>query len=193
MIKNAITHSTDELKMLGRDVEELKRYLTPFKRITYSKAISLLDKNGFDIKWGDDFKHKHEMKLIELHGNTPLFITHFPTEIKFFNMRQNRTDSTIVNSADLIMPHAGESVGAAEREDDHKILKERLLKSQMFKILSKRGVTVKEFEGYLDLVKKHRILHSGCGIGFNRISQSVLGVKDIRISTNYPINAETLY
>jgi asparaginyl-tRNA synthetase len=193
MVKNVIEKNKEELKKLGRDVEELKKYLTPFKRMTYTNAISLLSKNGFDISWEDDLKHEHEMKLIELNNNLPLFITHFPTNIKFFNMRQNRSDDSIVNSADLLMPHAGESVGAAEREDDYEILRERLKKSQMFKILSKRGATEKEFEDYLNLVKKHKILHSGCGIGFNRISQSVLGSKDIRVSTNYPINASTLY
>ena len=63
----------------------------------------------------------------------------------------------------------------------------------MFKILSKRGVAISEFEDYLNLVSENPVLHSGCGVGFPRVSQSVLGFSDIRQATNYPLNAEALY
>lgn len=193
MINNALDLAHDELKDLGRDIDELRSFTLPFNRITYTDAIKLLQKNNIEINWGDDFKHMHEMEIIKYLGNKPTFVTHFPKKIKFFNMRVNRNNEDIVNSCDLLMPYAGESVGSAEREDDYDILVDRLKESNMYKILSKRGVTIDTFKDYLDLIKNHRILHSGCGIGFNRVSQSVLGVNDIRITTNYPINAETLY
>lgn len=193
MIENALDYCIDEFKELGRNLDELRSYLKPFNRITYSDAIKLLQENNINLEFGDDFKQAHEMKIIELLGNKPTFVTHFPKAIKFFNMRVNREDNSIVNSCDLLMPYAGESVGSAEREDDYNLLVERLKDSQMYKILEKRGVTIDTFKDYLDLIKNHNILHSGCGIGFNRVSQSVLGVKDIRITTNYPINSETLY
>ena len=193
MINNALDLTHDELKSLGRNIDELRSFTLPFNRVTYTDAIQLLQKNGVEINWGDDFKHMHEMEIIKLLGNKPTFVTHFPKKIKFFNMRVNRENEDIVNSCDLLMPYAGESVGSAEREDDYNILVERLKDSNMYKILVKRGITLDTFKDYLDLIKNDRIFHSCCGIVFNRLSQSVLGVNDIRITTNYPINAETLY
>ena len=146
-----------------------------------------------EIEWGDDLTHAHELFLVEKYGNRPLFITHYPKDIKFFNMRVNDDDPSVVNSADLIMPYSGESVGSAERENDYERLVKRLKESQMFRILSKRGVTMKDFEEYLNLVKKDPILHSGCGIGFTRVSQSVMGFEDIRMATSYPLNSAILY
>ncbi len=193
MIKNAISERKADFELLGRDVADLEKYLAPFKRISYTDAIKSLQENDFQIYWGDDLNHASEMKLIELNNNLPLFVTHFPEKIKFFNMRQNREDSKVVNSADLLMPYSGESAGSAEREDNYDILVNRLKNSNMFRVLSERGVTIDAFKEYLDLIKNNPILHSGAGIGFNRVTQSILKLQDIRQTNNYPINAETLY
>lgn len=192
MVKKAIDDSSTELELIGVDSGKLSPYIQKFNRITYTKAIGMLE-TVFDIKWGDDLKSQHELFLLDALGGKPLFITHYPKEIKFFNMRVNDDDDTIVNSADLIMPFSGESVGSAERENDYERLVERLLNSPMFRILKSKGKTIDDFGDYLSMVKKNPILHSGCGIGFNRISQSVLQAKDIRVSTNYPINSQNLY
>jgi len=192
MVKKAIDDSREELELIGVDSEKLSPYAKKFNRITYTKAIEMLEA-VFDIRWGDDLKSRHELFLLDALGGRPLFITHYPKEIKFFNMRVNDDDENIVNSADLIMPFSGESAGSAERENDYERLVERLLNSPMYKILKNRGKKIDDFEGYLSMVKKNPLLHSGCGIGFNRISQSVLQAKDIRVSTNYPVNSQNLY
>jgi len=128
-----------------------------------------------------------------MYGNQPLFITHFPKAIKFFNMRENDERSEIVNSTDLILPGSGEAVGAAEREYRYEKLKERLENSPMMKNLIKRGGSIEDFDWYLDCVKSNGIrVHSGCGIGLNRVTQFVLGTNDIRASTTFPLNSETI-
>ncbi|MFA4946375.1 MAG: amino acid--tRNA ligase-related protein [Candidatus Micrarchaeia archaeon] len=193
MVASALANASAELAFLDRNAAEVKKYLQPFNRVTYTDAIGLLEGTPFELDWGSDLKHSHELYLVEALGGKPLFITHFPKAIKFFNMRVNRQNDEVVNSADLILPYSGEAAGSAEREDDYTLLKERLLASNMYSILSKRGVSLAEFEEYLNLVRDNPILHSGCGIGFPRVSQSVLGFSDIRQSTNYPLNAETLY
>ena len=187
MVKKTIELNEKELKKIGR-LKHLQNYLKPFKRITYTEAVNIVGK-----EWGEDFSHEDEMKILQETGNLPMFITHFPQEIKFFNMRVNRENKNLANSADLLLPFSGEACGSAERENDFNILMQRLNESQMFKILSKRGVSINEFKDYLDLVKANPILHAGGGIGFNRVVQSVLGLLDIRQTTNYPINAKTLY
>jgi asparaginyl-tRNA synthetase len=122
----------------------------------------------------------------------PTFITHYPEKIKFFNMRRNKNNPDVVNSADLILPFGGEAVGSAEREYDYELLCNKLLKSEMYKRLAEKGKNINDFKWYLELVKKHSIQHSGCGIGLNRVTQFILGSHDIRTSTAYPMNAESL-
>ncbi|MEM2948502.1 MAG: amino acid--tRNA ligase-related protein [Candidatus Anstonellales archaeon] len=192
MIRNALKNNEEDFNSLGVDAGYVFEYTKKFNRITYTEAIEIL-KPDFNINWGDDLKSKHELFLVDALGGRPLFITHYPKEIKFFNMRVNEEDDRIVNSADLIMPFSGESVGSAERENNYERLVERLLNSPMYRILKERGKSIDDFADYLNLIKKDPILHSGCGIGFNRISQSVLQVNDIRIVTNYPLNRENIY
>ncbi|MEM4335690.1 MAG: amino acid--tRNA ligase-related protein [Candidatus Anstonellales archaeon] len=192
MIRNALKNNEEDFNSLGIDAGYVFEYTKKFNRITYTEAIEIL-KPDFNINWGDDLKSKHELFLVDALGGRPLFITHYPKEIKFFNMRVNEEDDRIVNSADLIMPFSGESVGSAERENNYERLVERLLNSPMYRILKERGKSIDDFADYLNLIKKEPILHSGCGIGFNRISQSVLRVNDIRIVTNYPLNRENIY
>jgi len=190
MIKEVLREE-EMLKEIGVNVERLKAVKAPFKRITYDEAIKKLSSEG--IKWGDDLKSKHEKMLVEMHENQPLFITHFPKPIKFFNMRENDYRPEIVNSTDLILPGSGEAVGAAEREYRHDKLRERLENSRMLEQLKIRGGSIEDFGWYLDCVKNNGIkLHSGCGIGLNRVTQFVLGADDIRKSTVFPLNSETI-
>jgi asparaginyl-tRNA synthetase len=193
MVRNALTKAHTALKFLGRDPHHLLNYLDAFKRMTYTEAVQQLQGTSLAVRWGSDLKAKHEAFLVEQAGNRPLFITHYPKKIKFFNMRVNDDDDRIVNSADLLLPFSGEAAGSAERENDHKRLVERLKTSQMFKALKQRGKTLSDFKEYLDLVKDHPILHAGCGIGFTRVAQSVLGFPDIRMATNYPLQRDVLY
>jgi len=176
------------LKEIGIDTERLKSVKKPFKKITYDEAVKKVG-----LEWGSDLKSKHEKMLVEMYGNQPLFITHFPKPIKFFNMRENDFRSDIVNSTDLILPGSGEAVGAAEREYRYEKLKERLKNSEMMKKLEARGGGMQDFQWYLDCVKNNGIkLHSGCGIGLNRVTQFVLGADDIRKCTVFPLNSETI-
>jgi len=190
MIKEVLKEE-EMLKEIGVNVERLKAVKAPFKRITYDEAIKKLSSEG--IKWGDDLRSKHEKMLTEMHENQPLFITHFPKNIKFFNMRENDYRPEIVNSTDLILPGSGEAVGAAEREHRHDKLKERLESSTMLQQLKIRGGSIEDFAWYLDCVKSNGIkLHSGCGIGLNRVTQFILGTDDIRKCTVFPLNSETI-
>ncbi|MCD6398413.1 MAG: hypothetical protein J7L08_00645 [Candidatus Aenigmarchaeota archaeon] len=173
------------------DKKRLSKINAPFKRITYSEAIEELKE--FGMKWGDDLKNIHEKYLVKKFGNQPLFITHFPIEMKFFNMKRNESNPNIVNSADLILPMGGEAVGAAEREFKYEDVMKRLKKSQMFRQLLKLGGGIEDFKWYLNFLKEMgNVPHAGCGIGLNRVTQFILGMDDIRASTVYPLNSETL-
>lgn len=190
-IVHAMIHSAaekqEELELLGIDANKLKTVTKPFRRTTYEDAINKLQELGMDVKWGDDLKSVHEKTLA---GNTPLFITHYPEKIKFFNMR--RASDGLVNSCDLILPCSGEAVGAAEREYNYGQLIEKLKNSAMYKRLLEKGKNMKDFEWYLNIVRDYPIQHAGCGIGLNRVMQFILNSDDIRASTAFPMNRESL-
>jgi asparaginyl-tRNA synthetase len=190
MLDLALKASIEELTFLNADIERLRRVKQPFQRMTYTKAVEML--SDLEIQWGDDLKSNHEKLLVTLTGNQPLFITHYPKNIKFFNMKENDESSAVVNSADLLMPSSGEAVGAAEREYRHEKLRERLLNSSMFKQLVEKGGSIDDFKWYLEFYENSGVPHSGCGIGLNRITQFVLGTDDIRATTAFPMNRESI-
>jgi asparaginyl-tRNA synthetase len=190
MIQEVIAKRREELELLEIDRKRLNAQ-PPFKKITYTDAVRELEE--FNVKWGDDLKSWHEKFLTEKHGNKPLFITHYPKAIKFFNMKTNEENPDIVNSADLLLPYSGEAVGAAEREYEYEELYKRLESSTMLKQLIERGGSIKDFEWYLEFYRKFGgIPHAGCGIGLNRVTQYVLGSKDIRTTTVFPLNKESI-
>lgn len=185
-------------KVLDTNVEVDRNYLklivaSPFKRIRYTDALEFLKKKGFDLIFGDDLLHSHEITIANHFG--PVFITHYPLEIKFFNMKQNSEDPHLVNSCDLILPCAGESTGAAERETEYHKIVSRLKASPMYRTLIQQGIEDNDFEWYLnehlnpDGSQKQIPNHSGCGIGLARIMQFIFNAEDIHDVMLYPIDA----
>ena len=177
-------------KMTSRwlDRVRLRQVVSPFERITYEDAIK--DLGG---EFGHDITREEEQALVRERGGAPLFITHYPKSMKFFNMIQNEENPQLVDSADLILPFGGEAVGAASREFRAERLAARLTESQMLRQLEAKGGSIKDFDWYIDVYKRYETApHAGCGIGLNRVTQFVLGVDDIRMCTAYPMNRETL-
>jgi asparaginyl-tRNA synthetase len=190
MVDQVLLTRGEDLELLKVDKERLRGVRPPFRRVTYTEAVELLKEDG--VKWGDDLKSVHEKKLAQHFGGRPLFITHYPKAIKFFNMKENDANPDIVDSADLILPFSGEAVGAAEREHDYERLLSRLLESSMFRLLRERGGSQEDFAWFLDYYKENGgCRHSGCGIGMNRVTQFVLGSRDIRATTTWPMNRES--
>lgn len=180
MVNYALSNDTEALLELGVDVDRIKKMKTPFPRIAYDDAVKMLG-----LPWGSDLKHEQEAVITAEFGG-PVFVTRYPEVIKYFNMQRNREDSRLVDSADLLLPYSGEAVGAAVREQDYDLLVEKLKKSEMFKILSARGMTLDNFKPYLEEVRSDPVPHAGCGIGLCRVTQSVLGMNDIREAIVYP-------
>jgi len=187
MLNSVLKNNEKILKKYGRNIKLLKQTATSdFLKIDYSKAVKLLNKNGYpELKFGDDLKAHHEAKVVSLlnTGKTelPVFITKYPKDIKFFNMKVSEKNPKVVLSADLILPYSGESTGSAVREHNYKKLKERLMGSTMYKLHLKRGGTLKDFKWYLDIIKSEKAHpHAGYGIGNERVMQYTFGTDDIR-------------
>ncbi len=191
MLNEAGKDARAALEKAGINTEAFRQLRPPFGKATYSQAIDELQ-GRYALEWGSDLKAEHEKYLVETHGGKPLFITHYPEPIKFFNMKNNEDDPRVVNSADLILPYNGEAVGSAEREHRPDRILEKLRKSQMLRMLEARGGSIQDFNWYLEQLRRESVPHAGCGIGLNRVTQYVLQERDIRRSTPFPLNPATL-
>jgi asparaginyl-tRNA synthetase len=189
---NTIEDMFSDMICAVRDLPEVMNWIDlnrPFKRLRYEDAIAELG-----LTFGMDTTSVDEKQLLENNDNQPMFITHFPKTLKYFNMRANDADPRIVNSADFLLPYGGESAGAAEREYNPNKLRQRLVESGMWTQFIANGGDKHAFDWYLDAYQRYDYkLHSGFGMGINRVTKYVLQLDDIRATTIYPTNAETIY
>lgn len=160
-----------ELKELGKEPAELLKIKGPFARVTYKEALENLGQ-----KWGHDVTDEEERKLAADFGK-PVFLTHFPRDMKAFYMKPDPKDSKVVLAADLLMPGVGETFGGSERISDVKELLESL---KLFKLKKK------EYEWYIDLRRYGTIPHSGYGLGTERIVMWLTGAEHVMDTIAFP-------
>ena len=166
---------------------EKLRFVTdqPFKRVTYTEAIDILrnskpnkkKKFKFPIDdWGADLQSEHERYLVEKHFNCPVILFNYPAEIKAFYMRLNE-DGKTVRAMDILFPGIGEIVGGSQREERLDVLQRKM---------EQLGVEEKELWWYLDLRRFGTAVHSGFGLGFERLVQFATGMGNIRDVIPFP-------
>ncbi len=171
------THCAQELKVLGRNPEELKKITLPFPCITYTEAIELLHKDGIEIPWGKDLRTIEEEALMK-HYDKPLLVTRYPKEIKAFYMKDDPSDSRVVLCCDMLAPEGyGEIIGSSERETDVNILINKL-KCQ--------GEKIEHYQWYLDLRRYGSVQHSGFGLGIERVVRWICKLESIRDAIPFP-------
>lgn len=178
LIQSVLDNCKRELQILERDIEQLKQIQAPFPHITYDEAIDLLHEKGFtDISWGEDFGAPHETAVAE-HFNKPVFIKHYPAEIKAFYMKPVPGRPEVVLCADLIAPEGyGEIIGGSQRIDNLELMKERY---------EQHGLQGPAYKWYLELQKYGSVPHSGFGLGFERFVAWITGVKHVRETIPFP-------
>jgi asparaginyl-tRNA synthetase len=188
LVKSALAKRRTELEMLGADIAMLENIKLPFRRITYTQAVEQLNKMSIATEWGEDLDRRREIALLEW-TQSPTFITHYPIELKFFNMRQNREDPRVVNAADLLLPGVGEVCGGAEREEDPIRLRDRLMTSVAMKHLLAAGGSAEDYEWYLQLREHNSIPYAGFGMGFERLIQFIISSESCLNCVEYPRNS----
>jgi len=145
-----------------------------FAEITYTDAIALLQQSGrefeYAVLWERGLQTEHERYLSEEVYKRPVFVTHYPKELKSFYMRQN-DDGRTVAATDLLVPGIGELVGASQREERYDRLVARMQELHM---------PLEPYWWYLELRKYGGVKHSGYGVGFERLIMYITGVTNIR-------------
>ena len=162
-------------------IEKLRKVVeTPFAHLTYTEAVSELEKAKVDFEfkpyWGCDLQTEHERYLSETVCGGPVAVTDYPEEIKAFYMKQN-DDGKTVAAMDVMVPRLGEIVGGSEREYRYDVL---LTKMQ------KLGLKPEDYWWYLDLRRFGSVPHAGFGLGFERAVMYATGIQNIRDVIPYP-------
>ncbi len=185
VVKYVLDNCKDEMEFFNQYVEKglidklNKLVNSTFTRITHKDAITLL-KNA-NVKWefnpeyGCDIQKEHE-KYITEYFNGPVFITDWPKDIKAFYMKLNPDNETVA-AVDLEVPGAGELMGGSQREEDYEKLVKRMKELNM---------DIDSMKWYLDLRRFGGCVHSGFGMGFERLLIYITGVENIRDVIPYP-------
>ena len=185
IVKTVLEKCSDEIEFLNKFVDKtLKEKLTKlvnskFTRITHEEVITILKNSKVDFEftpeYGEDIAKEHE-KYITEYFNGPVFITNWPKDIKAFYMKQNEDGKTVA-AVDLEVPGAGELMGGSQREENYEKLLNRMKELNM---------NTKELEWYLNLRRYGTCVHSGFGMGFERLLIYLTGVENIRDVIPYP-------
>ena len=156
-----------------------------FKRVSYTEAIDILrnckpnKKKKFKFlinQWGADLQSEHERYLVEKHFKCPVILFDYPANIKAFYMRLNE-DGKTVRAMDILFPGIGEIVGGSQREERLEVLKEKM---------AALDIPEDELWWYLDLRTYGTAVHSGFGLGFERLVMFATGMGNIRDVIPYP-------
>ena len=203
-IKYCINNYREDIDFLNKRLEEEEKNLkkeerselglierlnfvleNEFERITYTEAINILRNSKPNKKkkfqylisgFGDDLQSEHERFLVEKKFKKPVIITDYPKGIKAFYMKMNEDNST-VRAMDILFPMIGEMVGGSQREERYEVLLERMNEMEIDK---------KELWWYLETRKFGTCVHSGFGLGFERLMMFITGMKNIRDVIPFP-------
>ena len=189
IIKYVLDNCKDEMQFFDNFIdkgviEKLNKVINAnFVRMEYTEAIELLKKavesghkfENNNIYWGMDLNSEHERYVTESIVKGPVFLINYPKEIKAFYMKVNPDNKTVA-ACDLLVPKEGEIVGGSQREEDF-----TKLEAKMKEIGNDKGL-----EWYLNLRKYGGCIHSGFGLGFDRLLMYITGMQNIRDVQPFP-------
>ncbi len=190
MVKYVISYvmkeCNDEMQFLNKFVdkgliERLNNIVNnEFVRLDYTEAISILekvkDRFTFPVSWGTDLQSEHERYITEEVFKKPVFLKNYPKDIKAFYMRQN-DDGKTVAAVDMLVPGIGELCGGSQREERLDVLTNRI---------KELGLNEADYAWYVNTRRYGTNVHSGYGLGFERLVMYLTGVSNIRDVELYP-------
>ena len=186
IIKFVLEEAPEEMAFFDKFIENglidrLEKLVnSEFERITYTKAIELLtphkDEFKYPVDWDLGLQTEHERFLTEKIYGKPVFVTDYPEAIKAFYMRSN-DDGKTVAAVDLLVPGVGEIIGGSQREERYDVL---------IKKIHEQGMKEEDYKAYLDTRKYGSVVHSGYGLGFERMVMYVTGMSNIRDVIPFP-------
>ncbi len=177
LIQRVLEERKRELQFLKRDLEILEGIEKPFKRMRYEELIRFAQDHGVNIQYGDDLGADEET-MITQNFDAPVFITHYPIEIKPFYHRPDPENPKVVLCHDLLAPEGyGEIIGGGERIYKLEVLLQRM---------EDEGLNPEDYYWYVDLRKYGSVPHAGFGLGMERFIWWIAGLSHIKYAIPYP-------
>ncbi|MFN2133333.1 MAG: asparagine--tRNA ligase [Anaerolineae bacterium] len=188
IVQSVLAERRMELEIIERDVSRLEVIQPPFPRISYDDAVELINELGVEqevsIAWGEDFGAPQETLLAD-EFNRPVFVHHYPTEVKAFYMAQEPGRPEVCKSVDLLAPEGyGEIIGGGERSGDPDFLRKQI---------ERHNLPKDAYAWYLDLRRYGGVPHSGFGLGIERTVSWICNLPHIRESIAFPRMLGTIY
>jgi asparaginyl-tRNA synthetase len=190
IVQRCLEENVEELKLLERDTSALERVTPSFPRIHYDEAVAMVNRAaaagelvpGYKdkvphIEWGDDFGSPHET-YIAAQFDKPVFVHHYPTQVKAFYMEPEPDRPEVCRSVDLLAPEGyGEITGGSERMADV---------DKLVAGIEEHGLPMAAFDWYVDLRRYGTVVHSGFGLGLERTVAWICGVTHLREAIAFP-------
>ena len=174
VVERVLRNRGPELRVLGRALKPLE---LPLARITYDEAREIASSKGFPFEWGEDITTEAE-RAISLSQSSPFFVTDYPLSARSFYHMTYEDRPKVTKSADLLAPEGvGELATGGQRIHAYKGLLDRI---------SSQDLPPEAFSWYLELRKYGLPPHSGFGIGVERVTRWVAGLKHIRSASLFP-------
>jgi len=172
-----IENCKEDLEVLERDVDILKKITGPFPRLSYSEAVERLNAEGHAFEWGGDLGAKDEA-IISSWFDTPVMVHRYPQEVKAFYMKRDPEDSKVALGVDVLAPEGyGEIIGGGQREDSLETLLGRIHEHEL---------DPEDFAWYLDLRRYGSVPHGGFGLGVERTVCWLAGIEHVRECVPFP-------
>ena len=156
-----------------------------FQKVTYTEAVEILKSSPenttgkFKFKitdWGVDLQSEHEKYLTDIYFKKPVVVTDYPEEIKAFYMRMNDDNKTVA-AMDILFPGIGEIIGGSQREEHL---------DRILNVMKKRNMNIESINWYIDTRRFGSVIHSGFGLGLDRLVQFITGMDNIRDVIPFP-------
>ncbi|MBA3045728.1 MAG: asparagine--tRNA ligase [Candidatus Thermoplasmatota archaeon] len=182
IIRRVLERNRPDLELLEVNTAKLEAMLDKeWPTITYTEALKLLkEKSGMDVVWGKDLRTAEEEEIMK-HFDTPVAVTEYPKEVMaFYKPTKEGGDAPgpVAKCFDMLAPDGGlEIVGGSERDTDINAL---------IKALEAEGENVANYDWYLDLRRYGSVVHSGYGLGVERVLQWMLGLENIKDAIPFP-------
>jgi len=184
VVQDVLKTCEPELRLLQRDIATLERIQPPFPVISYDEAVQILKDAGEPLPWGEDFGGGQET-IISRHFDKPVLIHRYPVQTKAFYMKNDPDRHEVALCVDMLAPEGyGEIIGGGQREDDSKVLSEKI---------EKAGLPAKNFQWYLELRRYGSVPHAGFGLGIERAVAWICGLEHVRETIPFPRLLDRLY
>lgn len=180
MVKYLHQHCAAEIATLGGSIIKAPENV-PFPRLTFADAQELFFKRtGVDERHEPDLSPAAERELckyaLETYGTDLIFITDWKTVKRPFYAYPKDDNPELTNTFDLLCAGTEITSGGQRRHTY----------DSMVEGIRSKGMDPANFSDYLSIFKFGMPPHGGFGMGLERLTMTILGIKNIREASLFP-------